>query len=250
MQVEMPGVMCRARAEALRARDEEAGAEQARARVLAARAALKLDGGNVQARRELAAVWLDEGAPDGVRCRAAGALGIAEAAGGDRAAAFSALRFAYLNAREPELFWQAGCSLYLLMKADKHLRRAEPGLWQSLQSCRDAWPPEIWRECRAATQPAGTSWGSLPGKWIVGFYRSQIGPAIGSRCDLQPSCSEYFLRASKAHGLLGLPIMADRFIREPSVVAAKEKPVVMPDGHVRFADPLSDHDGWWTEGRE
>ena len=52
------------------------------------------------------------------------------------------------------------------------------------------------------------------------------------------------MQASRAHGVLGVPIMADRFIREPSVVSAREKPVAMPDGRIRYADPLSDHDDW------
>ena len=93
-------------------------------------------------------------------------------------------------------------------------------------------------------QEGGGSAASLPGQWIVKFYRAQIGPAIGSRCDLRPSCSEYFLQASRAHGLLGIALMADRFVREPSVVSAKEQPVTLPDGHVRYADPLSGHDFW------
>ena len=41
--------------------------------------------------------------------------------------------------------------------------------------------------------------------------------------------------------------MADRFVREPSVVAAKETPVTMPDGRIRYADPVSDHDYWLKE---
>ena len=81
----------------------------------------------------------------------------------------------------------------------------------------------------------------------MAFYSAQIGPAIGSRCDLLPSCSEYFLQASRAHGLLGVPIMADRFVREPSVVSARANPATMPDGRIRYADPVSDHDYWMKE---
>lgn len=234
-----------ARAEGQRAQLEaEDEARSARARLLAAQSALRMGKGRAQAKAELEAVWRDEAAPLETRSAAAYAFGLAEWPGGaDRAAAFPALKFAFLNARAAPLFWRSGCSLYFLLKADAKLRRAEPALWQSLQSCRDAWPLEVWRECRPR-KPRGTSWASRPGRWIVRFYRAAIGPAIGSRCDLQPSCSEYFLHASHAHGLLGIPVMADRFIREPSVVSAKEQPVVMPDGRIRYADPLSDHDFW------
>jgi len=38
--------------------------------------------------------------------------------------------------------------------------------------------------------------------------------------------------------------MADRFCRESSVVAARAKPITMPDGRIRYADPLTDHTFW------
>ena len=84
---------------------------------------------------------------------------------------------------------------------------------------------------------------SWPGRWLVSLYRSQIRPAIGARCSIRPNCSEYFLLASRKHGLLGFPMMADRLVREPGIVAEAEQAVETPDG-VRYADPLSDHDGW------
>jgi len=235
--------------ESRRALAEAGGPEAAaRARLLSAQAARRAGQASGPALNELRAVWGDEEVPLEIRCAAACELGQAEGENRDAAAAYDALLFAYQNARGAPLFWRSGCSLYFLMKTDRRLRRDGAAVWRSLQSCRDAWPLEIWRECRPRRK-AGPSWASAPGRWIVGFYRSQIGPAIGARCDLEPSCSEYFLRASRAHGLLGIPIMADRFIREPSVVSAKEKPVVMPDGRIRFADPLSDHDFWMEKKR-
>ena len=33
-------------------------------------------------------------------------------------------------------------------------------------------------------------------------------------------------------------------LREPSVVAAAEKPVTLPGGRIRYADPVSAHDAW------
>ena len=237
-----------ARTESLRAGSEAVHpAEIARARLLAAQAALRLGREAAQAQGELEALWRGADAPLEIRSEAAFESGRAAWAVRDRSAAYPALTFAFLNAREIPLFWRAGCSLYLFLKADKAGRRADPVLWQALLTCRDAWPAEIWRECRPARR-GGPAWASLPGRWIVRFYRAQIGSAIGARCDLQPSCSEYFLQASRAHGLLGVPIMADRFVREPSVVSAQEKPVVTSGGRIRYADPLSDHD-FWMEGK-
>lgn len=236
------GQWAAARTEARRVQTHAVAAEADRARLLAAISALRLNPGDESARADLAALWQAPAADLETRCMAAYEFGLADwAAGGAQAPA--ALEFAFLQTRQVPLFWRAGCSLYFYLKADRRLRKEKAAVWQSLQSCRDAWPLEVWRECRPR-RPAGHSLGSRPGKWIVQFYRAQIAPAIGARCDLEPSCSEYFQQASRAHGLLGIPLMADRFVREPSVVAAKEKPVEMPGGGIRYADPVSDHDFW------
>lgn len=80
------------------------------------------------------------------------------------------------------------------------------------------------------------------GPWIM-VYRTQIGPAIGSRCLMHPSCSEYCLQAVRRHGWLGLAIYGDRAVREPDVVRKAETPVLI-EGVRRYADPLCDHDHW------
>jgi len=79
--------------------------------------------------------------------------------------------------------------------------------------------------------------------WIVVIYRAAIRPAIGARCSLTPSCSEYFLQAGQAHSLLAFPIVADRLVREPGVTQAAEHPVSIGE-NVRYADPLNQHDFW------
>ena len=243
------GQWASARVESLRAAQaEEAGPAADRARLLSAASLLRSGADRARAKSDLSALWRDSAAELETRCMAAYELGLADWADGGEADALSALRFAYLNARDAPLFWRAGCSLYFFLKANKPLRRQDAATWRSLQSCRDAWPLEVWRECRPRKKK-GDSLAALPGKWIVRFYRAQIGPAIGSRCDLLPSCSEYFMQASRAHGLLGVPIMADRFVREPSVVSAAANPVAMPDGHVRYPDPVSDHDFWMKRNK-
>ncbi len=85
------------------------------------------------------------------------------------------------------------------------------------------------------------------GNAFISFYRKNIRPAIGDRCSLVPSCSEYTKQAFWKHGMLALPMMADRFYREPGVVSRAEKVVEMADGRVLFADPLEDHD-WYFDG--
>lgn len=86
--------------------------------------------------------------------------------------------------------------------------------------------------------------GSWFARGVVSFYRTFVGPAIGARCALEPSCSRYFLEASRRHGLLGLPMVADRFVREPPASAPDRPWVQTPSGQWRHPDPVSDHD-WW-----
>lgn len=85
--------------------------------------------------------------------------------------------------------------------------------------------------------------GALPVRLMVGFYRRFIGPALGYRCILEPSCSNFSMQAARECGWLGLPMTADRLIREPSVIAARERIVTDAQGRVRIADPVSDHIG-------
>ncbi len=86
---------------------------------------------------------------------------------------------------------------------------------------------------------------SLPGQWIVTFYRSAIRPAIGARCSVSPNCSEYFLQTTRKHKLLAIPMIADRLVREPSVVSAGQLPIQIK-GLTAYKDPIENHDFWMT----
>ncbi|HOW96535.1 MAG TPA: membrane protein insertion efficiency factor YidD [Kiritimatiellia bacterium] len=183
-----------------------------------------------------------------IRARAAYELGRLNWAAGDPAAAYPLLRQAFLETRSQPLSLRSGCSLNELLRAFPNLGKDDLALVQSLETCRPLWSRALRAECAAPRARADRGgWLSAPGKWLVSFYRTQIRPAIGARCSLEPSCSAYFLAASRAHGLLGLPMMADRLVREPSVVAEARRPVP-GDGAPRFADPVSDHDFWFHGG--
>ena len=120
--------------------------------------------------------------------------------------------------------------------------RAEP-FWRD--GALDALAPRLAAAAPAPApaDPAAGS-GSFFARAVVGFYRFAIGPAIGARCALEPSCSRYFVLASRKHGWLGVPMTADRFVREP-VVSAPDRPWVRTAaGAWRHPDPVEDHD-WW-----
>ncbi len=182
-----------------------------------------------------------------VRAMAAYELGRCFWSRGDSGNAFRLFRQAFLETSSEDLFLRAGCSLDLLTREfptpsrRASLEKNDRPLFQFLDTSRVLWTPELIRECRLHKKPDSAL--SKPGKWVVAFYREMVRPAIGGRCSLEPSCSEYFKQASEKHGLLGLPIQADRFVREPSVVQAAERPVSVKEG-IRYDDPLSDHDFW------
>lgn len=223
--------------------------EADRARLLSALSVLRLPSVEREpALQTLEALWKNESTEINLRCRAAYELALARTAQ-DEQLTGEALIFAYSRAGDVELFWKAGCALYFHFQEHRAWRQQYPGLWQTLQTTSSTWPSDVVQDYHNRTSVGRTSWSRLPARWLVGFYRAQISPAIGSRCDLQPSCSAYLLESCQAHGLLGFTLMADRFIREPSVYDAKEKPVVMPDGRIRYADPVSDHDFWMKEKR-
>ncbi len=162
------------------------------------------------------------------------------------------LRHAFSRAQDHELFLRAGAALdQLVREHGRDLSGAGDlvGLRAQLNTCRPLWSGEVF--AASAVEPAGDAGGpaSRPGRWIVAFYRAQISPAIGSRCTLHPSCSEYYRRASEKHGWLAAAMIGDRLVREPGVNARAARPVQV-HGHIRFADPMSDHDWWMKRGAE
>jgi|GEM_PF-667447 len=178
---------------------------------------------------------------------------------GDWRSAFDEFRQVFDKTEVTDLSVRAGCSLALLLNQHSELDKAYPEVKPQVRTLRALYTREIIDECRMAParnathsvaggpQQTSDSWLGLPGQWTIALYlyQSQIRPALGDRCSLIPNCSEYARQAFQKHGVLGLALMADRFFREPSVVASAEHPVDV-NGKWCYADPLSDHD-WWLD---
>ena len=50
--------------------------------------------------------------------------------------------------------------------------------------------------------------------FIIKFYKYFISPLLGSRCRFLPTCSEYFIEALNAHGLIkGLKLGTKRIFK-------------------------------------
>jgi len=163
---------------------------------------------------------------------------------GNTSQAFKNLKQAFLASKTIELYQHSGCTLYLLLKENPKLTTKSSGLQTILATCRKEWDRNLFKECRKPKAKMN-SIATAPGRWLISFYQTQIGPAIGDRCSLNPSCSRYAREALQTHGLIGAAIMGDRFIREPDVVKYRKNPTKI-NGHTKYSDPLSDHD-WWMK---
>lgn len=230
----------RCRIEALRTL--QADPQSGEARVLAASARLRESGGDGTDIDVLAQIAADEDRPPRLRALAAYEAGRAQWRRGELEQAYESMARAYLKSSSEEIFLRAGCSLFLLMDADQGLRSRSESLYSQIRSNRELYDWNLQKQC-LPPESSGSGIFAKPGEWIVGIYRGQVGPAIGMRCSCVPSCSEYFRQACRKHGLLGFPLQADRFFREPSIVQQQINPIIVGD-QIKYSDPVRDHDFW------
>ena len=170
---------------------------------------------------------------------------------------FEGFSTAFLSTRDPHVFRVAGCALHHLFKDDPALAASHSELHGQVELCEGSWSSADQAEAKrridgaqAAPSGAPASRGGIGGwlaRGVVWFYRTFVGTAIGDRCVLQPSCSRYFLQASRKHGLLGIPMTTDRFVREPDASAPDRPWVKTPSGEWRHPDPVEDHDFWFSK---
>ena len=154
---------------------------------------------------------------------------------------------ALVTTEDPDEFVEAGSALAWIGMRRRDLLRSNPSLADQLASGRSLWTPDRVRAADPGSNDVGSSarLARVPARAVVSMYRSAIRPAIGRRCNLEPSCSAYFLEASRRHGLAGIPMLADRLVREPGVNSRGEFPVLQPSGDIRYADPIENHDFWF-----
>lgn len=229
-----------ARREALRALVAQPDNEAAL--MLSADCALRIDPSSELSRSTLDHLSVHAADP-ALRARAAYRVGQAYWGVGDLSSAWTAYARAFQGASDRALFLQSGCALFLLQRENSQLGADNPALLQQLATCRNLWNFDLRDEVRVTRIDKKQSSKGRPAAGIVAFYRTQIRPAIGHRCSLEPSCSEFFLQASRTHGWLGLPLIGDRLVREPGVVQAAAEPVDR-NGVTHYRDPLINHTDW------
>lgn len=76
------------------------------------------------------------------------------------------------------------------------------------------------------------------------FYRQVISRITIMHCPMEPSCSNYSLRAINKHGaLIGVFMTADRLIHEAD--ERKYVPLIKQLDNVKYFDPVENNDFWW-----
>jgi len=139
------------------------------------------------------------------------------------------------------LFASATRQANTILNANSELEEEYKELIHVIRTASKTWPRKS-----TAGKSKTTPILAQPALWLIAFYQTQISPAIGARCSLHPSCSRYAVDALKKHGPTGIAIAGDRMVREPDVVEAKARPVVISH-QIKYADPISDHTFWMKE---
>lgn len=171
------------------------------------------------------------------------ALGHLELAAGEGEAATTHLTATFLHSPDSVLAEQAA----VVLAKPQPGGAAAPSITEQAQAMVSdgVAPPPRWVAAwvRAAHGPQRSSSGAAA--VLTGFYRSQISPAIGSRCPMHPSCSSYFRQASDRHGFwTAVPMIGDRFVREPHHYKHRIRPMNVR-GLEKSFDPLEYHDYWF-----
>lgn len=211
------------------------------AALLKARAEARL---GLDCRESLRRLADDPGAPEQFALCARYELGCAEWRAGNASVAFQLMRNVFEKTTAADLFVQSGRALEMMLEQDRRLARTAPELPPQLATASELWAKQPVSAWDWGQIPGTNTLSGLPARWLIAFYRSQISPALGDRCSLAPSCSEYALQSLRRHGtVLGLAMIADRFYREPSVVSARRN-ILCLDTKEFYEDPVADHDFW------
>lgn len=160
--------------------------------------------------------------------------------------AFDALTYTFYNTKSPELFILSGCALFQFSSDFPQYKKDNSDLYMQINSSRDLWNAKYFALSKVDIKHDKIGIITKAGQGFITFYRTHIGPAIGDRCVLNPSCSEYFKQNLNAHGIVAVPMQADRFFREPDM-AHRSDNIIIVNGRIKHADPISDHDFWFDK---
>ena len=163
----------------------------------------------------------------------------------DSEAAFGHFKQAFMLSSDPALWSRSGFYLHQLHRGNTRRYPLSPSTTSQLRTSSHTWTNELRQAHSIRPHGRLRRTASAPLRTMIRFYQRQVGPAIGSRCSLEPSCSRFAMKAVNQFGWRGIPLIADRIIREPDVVKKRQNPIIIQN-RLRFHDPLSAHSSWFS----
>lgn len=214
--------------------------------MITALSALRIDPGNTEAAEELRGL-ARHAEEASIRTRSSYELGRIQWAAGDLQSAYDSLKEAFSQAEKQKLFLQSAHSLDVLLLRHPDVAGEGDPVRSQVRTVRPLITPAIREASAAPARDRGGRFDQVARRFVR-FYQTQISPAIGARCSMQPSCSSYCLEASHTYGLAAIPMIADRLIRETDHVNYRINPVEV-NGVEKYYDPPSHHTFWFRRYR-
>ena len=179
--------------------------------------------------------------PQELRCEASYELALIHLDAKHSEDALDRLIYCFNHTKSGQLFAASTRKANTILNNNPALEEKHQELVSIIRTASRTWPRN-----RNVSADKSTWLPANPAMLVISFYRSQISPAIGARCSLHPSCSQYAVESLKKHPIAGIGLTGDRMIREPDVVDAKDKPIVLQN-KIKYSDPVSDHDFWMKD---
>jgi len=141
-------------------------------------------------------------------------------------------------------------ALHMQPDHTEHYEQLQTWLTQNTDNSKHDWVmTEIEQILSKAPSTDRTGITGFFARMLIGFYQTQIGPALGQRCAMYPSCSHYALEACRQYGLAGIPMTTDRIIRESDHIRHRINPI-QKHGRELYYDPVKHHTYWFRRYRK
>lgn len=155
---------------------------------------------------------------------------------------------AFAQAEDHDLFLQSAYLLRVLALRYPHRVSISDAIRTQVMTVYPRITPAIQQAASPPRRQQGPRLSARLARGGVRLYQTQISPALGQRCSMHPSCSAYCLQAMQQYGVVGIPMTADRLIRETDHVHHRIHPIWV-DGVEKFYDPVEAHSFWFRRYR-
>ena len=127
---------------------------------------------------------------------------------------------------------------------------------EGMQGPWDLWDETAWKcpTLNGCDKEEGTRFPpsrflEVPAIALIHFFQQYVSPVDGPSCSFYPTCSSYGLESIRKHGLLlGIPMTAERIIRNHRPDDPDRYSVIEISGTPYYGDPVEANDFWWHLG--